>query len=140
MTQQYQYRYTSAAEHPAYTYIDRYWPIQVEFDESQPTKLLVKDQYASIFDTLYTVYKQASDIYTVLDWADLLDTLNLPDISAVGIEFANVAVIVLKVLIAAVQWAVERDIEISQFDLFTGGMGGCRIGWTPMGGVLYREC
>lgn len=136
--------YQSASEHPAYTYLDRYWPIQVEFaDSDKPIKLLIKEQFAPFAEQVYNAYKHGSDAYSVIDGlTNLTDKLQLPKIPEVTVEFGGVAVFIVRILISAAIWAVQHGIELSRFKLHTGGtMGeGGGIGWTPAGGVIYREC
>lgn len=133
--------YESASEHPVYTYLDQYWPIQVEFDDSdKPIKLLIKEQFAPFAEKVYNAYKRGSEAYAVFDeWTNLTD--KLPEIPEVTVEFGGVAVFVVRILISAVVWAVRYSVEISRFKFHTGGwIGEGGIGWTPMGGVIYREC
>lgn len=136
--------YQSPAEHPTYTYIDQYWPIQVEFtDSGKPIKLLIKEQFAPFAERVYNAYKRGSEAFSVIDGGtNLTDVLQLPQIPEVSVEFGGVAVFIVRILISAVVWAARRGVELSRFKLHTGwfmGEKGC-IGWTPMGGVIYREC
>lgn len=134
--------YQSPSEHPAYTYIDQYWPIQMEFyDSGKPIKLLIKEQFAPFADKVYDAYKRASEAYYAIDkWTNLTDKLQLPEIPELTVEFAGVAIFIVRILVSAVVWAARRGVELSRFKLHTGGFGECSIGWTPMGGILYREC
>ena len=133
--------YQSAAEHPAYTQLDRYWPIQLEYgDSGDPVKLLIKDQFAPFAEKIYNLYKRVSDLSVISEWTNLTD--KLPEIPKVTVEFGGVAIFVVRILISAVLWAARRGIELSRFKLHTGGWigDGGGVGWTPMGGVIYREC
>lgn len=135
--------YQSAGEHPTYTYLDQYWPIQFECNDSgTPIKLLIKDQYAPFAERMYWAYKRGSEAYTVFDdWTNLKELLDLPKILNVSVEFGGIAVFGVRVLVSAIAWAVRHNVELSRFRLHTGGwMGNGGIGWTPMGPIIYREC
>lgn len=133
--------YQSAAEHPTYTSLDRIWPMQLEFNhDGKPMKLLIKDAFAPFAEAVYRVYNRISDIAFVDEKINLSDKIPLLDVTEMMEGFDGVSVFVARLLISAVVWAVKRGIELSRFKLHTGGMlkkGG--IGWTPMGGVIYRE-
>ena len=135
--------YRTASEHPVYTYLDRFWPIQVEIDDSgKPVKLLIKDQFAPFAETVYSAYKRTSEAYSAIDGlTNLTDKLQLPEFPEVTVEFGGVAVFIVRILVSAVFWAARRGVELSRFKLHPGGfMGDGGIGWTPMGGVIYEEC
>jgi len=126
-----------------YSAVDHYWPIQVEFnDAGNPVKLLIKDTWYSFAKPIYELYKWVSNRSGVADVSDLLSQFDVPEIPEFVVELDGVGlrIFALRVVVFAVRWAVDQAIELSKFKLTQGWMGTINIGWTPMGGILYREC
>lgn len=124
--------------HQPYTALDHYWPIQLE-----PDKLLVQDPWHRFAERIYNCYKRCSAIVGGAEFStDFFDQLELPDLPAFPVEVGGlgVTVFVIRAVVYAAIWAARQGIELSKFELHTGGFGVSGIGWTPMGAVLYREC
>jgi len=105
-------------------------------------KLLIKDTWYSFAKPIYELYKWVSNRSGVADVSDLLSQFDVPEIPEFVVELDGVGlrIFALRVVVFAVRWAVDQAIELSKFKLTQGWMGTINIGWTPMGGILYREC
>lgn len=122
-----------------YNSIDRSWPVQVELDESGTVaKLLLNESWYGPMKWVYDRWKSLVAIGNTVDVSESsIGDVGLPEMPALTV---NVGWIGLKIfVIRLVMLAAEKGIELSKFELYSGGWGPCQIGWSPMGGVLYRE-
>lgn len=122
-----------------YNSVDRSWPVQVEFDESgSVAKLLLNESWYEPMKWVYDRWKSLMAIGETVDVSESpIGEVGLPEIPELTVEVGWLGLKIF--VIRLVMLAAEKGIELSKFELHTGGWGPCQIGWSPMGGVLYRE-